>query len=150
LTDELSIAFVSRGAAAGTGYTNYGINNNGDSPCALPGPPALRFEDLAGADLAIEYRNNVSCPNVGYPYCVLHGSLALPPSPETPALRGPTSAATLMVAVAGTGYFSPCEFPNVIADTLVFTFPEVGELQVGLDGLELQQCETQVTLYSFE
>ncbi len=61
----------------------------------------------------------------------------------------PPSAA-VVVAIGGTGYYPPCESPNVFASTLVFTFPEVGELRVALDGWELQRCETQVTVYSFK
>ncbi len=147
--DELSVAFVRGGAALGTFHGTYGINNNGDSPCALPGPPALRFEDSAGTDLAIPYRNNLPCPSKAGVECLLYGTLALQPTDVTPAPRGPTPSAAVDVAIAGTAYYQPCESPNVFADTLVFTFPEVGELRVPLDGFELQQCETQVTVFSF-
>lgn len=147
--DELSVAFVRGGAAAGTYGATYGINNNGGSPCALPGPPALRFEDAGGVDLAIPYRNNLPCRSTAEENCLLHGSLALQTTDVTPAPEGPAPSAAVLIMIAGTGNYLPCESPNVFASTLVFTFPEVGELGVPLDEWELQQCETQVTLHSF-
>ncbi len=135
--------------ATGSSYPTYGINNNGDSPCALPGPPALRFEDAAGADLAIPYSNNLPCPGNAGMECLLHGSLALQATDVTPAPEGPAPSGSVVVAITNTSNYLPCESPNVFANMLVFTFPEVGELAVPLDGFELQQCETQVTLFSF-
>jgi len=150
LADELSVANVGAGAATGTVYTNYGINNNGYSPCALPGPPELRFEDLAGADLAIEYRHNLPCPSNSGVECLLYGKLALAATELTPSPRGPAASAVVVVAIANTSNYPPCASPNVFASTLVFTFPEVGELRVPLDGREFQQCEAQVTVFSFK
>jgi hypothetical protein len=148
--DELSIGFVRGGAALGTSHTTYGINNNGDSPCALPGPPELRFEDSVGTDLAIPYHENLSCSSPAEQNCLLHGSLALQTTDVTPAPDGSAPSASVVVAIAGTSNYQPCESPNVFAHTLVFTFPEVGELWVPLDEWEFQQCETQVTLFSFK
>jgi hypothetical protein len=142
------MANVGAGAAAGTVYTTFGINNNGDSPCALPGPPALRFEDSSGTDLAIPYHENAPCPSAAGVECLFHGSLALQPTDATPAPHE-AAAAAVIVAIANTANYPPCAAPNVLAATLVFTFPEVGELSVDLDQLDLQLCETQVTLFSF-
>ena len=136
--------------AAGTSYPTYGINNNGGSPCALPGPPALRFEDAGGVDLAIPYRENLPCTSsTAEQFCLLGGSVALQATDVTPAPDGPVPSAAVVVAISGTGNYRPCASPNVFASSLVFVFPEVGEMGVPLDEWELQQCETQVTVYSF-
>jgi len=148
-TDELSVAFVLGGAATGTSFTDYGINNNSDSPCALPGPPGLRFEDAGGADLAISYGSNRPCSPDTVPNCVVNGSLALEPTLLTPIVLGPAPGATVTVTTSTVRLLLPCESPNVFAYTLVIAFPEVGELQVPLEPLEFNQCFLDAGLFAF-
>ncbi len=116
----------------------------------MPGPPALRFLDSAGVDLAIQYGQNFACSSTVVRNCVLSGSAALQATDLTPAQHGPPPSAAVTIMSSSAQLILPCESPNVFANTLGFVFPDVGELQVPLDRLEIRVCDPRVSLFSFE
>ena len=148
-TADLNAAVIGHnGLTGGQQMVSIGIGNRSDTPCALQGPPQLRFLDLQGQELSLTVERGVPCP-AGYP-CVRQEPVVLAPGLGELVPHGlrPGQAALVLIWSTHDGS-GACASAPVRAALVQMALPDGDEIRVAVD-LPVAACGGQVRISSFD